>query len=124
MIPGFTDPALASIPPAGNLYFQADQAVASKSPGERRIDYIAGSPRAQIVDMPGGSGPNLMFGAGAMTASGEHIVKAANQTRGHWTEVLNFHGSPAPWVLIGILLVAGVLHLSAEGKMGLGKGRV
>jgi hypothetical protein len=62
-----------------------------------------------------------MFGAGtAYTGEGEHIVNASESSRGHVSEILNFHGSPAPWVLIGILLVAGILHLEAHGKASFG----
>src|ERR1700719_445152 len=105
--PGFDDPALGSYPPAGNLYFDADQAVAAKSPGDVGPDWTAGPGRAQTVDLPGFTGPDLMFGAGKYTGQGEPIVHAADQGPGggNWREVLNFHGSPAPWVLIAILLV-------------------
>ncbi len=117
--PGFPQPALASVPPAGNLYFSADQAVIAKSPGElQRGD--KGPTYGQQLDLVP---PPLMFGAGAVNGSGEVIVKASNASRGHWSDILNFHGSPAPWVLIGILLAAGILHLSAKGSLGFG-GRV
>lgn len=119
MYPGFADPAVASVPPAGNLYFQADQAVAAKSPGEQLAENLKEPAlRSNVYDVDGQVGPSLMFGAGVMTGEGQPIVSAANQTSGHWSEVLNFHGSPAPWVLIGILIVAGVLHLSGGGKLG------
>jgi hypothetical protein len=85
---GFDDPALASIPPAGNLFFNADVAIAA--PGTRFPE--GGS--AQLVDR---TPPALMFG-------------------GHWSEIFNFSGSPAPWILIGVLLVAGLLHLSANAR--------
>jgi hypothetical protein len=121
---GFDDPALASLPPGGNLYFQADQAVATKVPAEQGVD-PGGPGRAQARDLysPGGEGvpPKLMFGEGtAYTGAGEHIVKASSSSKGHVSEILNFHGSPAPWVLIGILLVAGILHLEANGKASFG----
>jgi hypothetical protein len=111
-VPGFDDPALASIPPAGNLYYAQDVAVAAK---------VAGTP---IVEL---SGPgqamdtqpiSLMFGQGtATTGSGEAVVNAANSSQGHVSEIFNFHGSPAPWILLGILLVAGILHLEAGAKL-------
>jgi hypothetical protein len=113
--PGFDDPALASVPPAGNLYFAADQATAAKSPGEQFAD-PRGPGHAQARDA---TPPTLMFGEGThYTGAGEPIVPAAKASRGHVSEILNFHGSPAPWVLIGILLVAGILHLEAHGKLG------
>jgi hypothetical protein len=65
----------------------------------------------------------LMFGGGQKyTSKGEAVVGPAVTpgavTKGTWKEVVNFHGSPAPWVLIGILLVAGILHLQAGAKVG------
>jgi hypothetical protein len=122
MVPGFAQPALASKPPGGNLYFAQDAAVTSKSPGEIFIDNIqagqnAEGPRPDLA-------PTLVFGGSAATTpSGEAIVNAANSSKGHFTELLNFHGSPAPWILIGILLAAGLLHLEAAGKIGV-KGKL
>lgn len=121
---GFDDPRLASVPPGGNLYFAADQAIASKTPAELTVD-PGGPGRAQARDLYGPAGedlsPKLMFGEGtAYTGEGAPIVKASGSSRGHVSEILNFHGSPAPWVLIGILLVAGILHLEAKGKASFG----
>jgi hypothetical protein len=111
----------APAPEGGGLYFQPSTAIAAKNPGE----IITGGGRsaptgAQSLDA---NAPSLMFGEGKYTSDGEPIVEASKSSRGHVSEILNFHGSPAPWVLIGILLVAGILHLSAEGKFGFG-GRV
>lgn len=107
------DPAVAAAPDEGNLYFGAQVT----NPGQQ---YFGGGRSsgtgAQAVDA---SAPELFFGnSGNYTDKGEPIVHASNASRGHVGEILNFNGSPAPWVLLGILLVAGILHLSAEGKLG------
>jgi hypothetical protein len=109
-VPGFDDPAVAALAAGGNLYYAADVGVASKIPAGPTIGLAPG----QSSD----NGPlNLMFGEGvATTGGGEPIVNAAQSTKGSFTEILNFHGSPAPWILIGILLAAGLLHLSAGAK--------
>jgi hypothetical protein len=115
MIPGFDDPALAARPPGGNLYYEGDAGVSSKLVGERP----GRGGHGQQVDV---GHADLMFGSPMThTGDGEEIVPAAAQTggRGHFTEVLNFHGSPAPWILIGLLLVVGFLHLEASGKVEL-----
>jgi hypothetical protein len=110
---GFSDPALAAPNSEGNLYFEQDLAVATKLHGSPIVEQ-PGMVHGQVADT---STPSLIFGGGtATTSSGEAIVSAANSTRGHWSEIFNFHGSPAPWVLIGILLAAGLLHLSANAK--------
>jgi hypothetical protein len=105
---GFDDPALASIPPAGNLYFAADVALAA--PTQR---LVSGPGHVQQTDL---TPPALMFGG--VNAQGEAVVHSADNAtgRGHWSEIFNFSGSPAPWILIGVLLVAGLLHLSANAR--------
>lgn len=66
--------------------------------------------------------PILMFGQGtAMTGGGEPIASAAKSSRGHWSEIFNFHGSPAPWILLGILIVAGFLQLGASARFEAGR---
>lgn len=120
-VPGFDDPALASLPPAGNLYFTQDTAVASRDPGEPGPGHYAtqGGTRSPATDLQ--TSP-LMFGQEKFTSQGEAVVHASDQItgRGHWSEITNFHGSPAPWVLIGILLVAGLLMFSAKGEARVG----
>lgn len=109
-VPGFDDPAVASLAAGGNLYFAADQAVASKLTGD--WPRSEGAARGQQADQKGAV--SLMFGEGeAITSSGEAVVSSANSSRGHVSEILNFRGSPAPWILIGLLLAAGLLHLQA-----------
>jgi hypothetical protein len=111
----------APAPDGGGLYFRPSTAIAVKNHGEQIRGGARSAPTgAQSLDL---TPPPLLFGAGNYTGDGEPIVKTSNSARGHWSEVLNFHGSPAPWILIGILVVAGMLHLSAEGKFGFG-GRV
>jgi hypothetical protein len=112
-VPGFDDPALASLPAGGNLYFAQDQALMVKDPGEVSP---SGYPTAQGTS---GAATNLqlsplMFGSGKMTGEGEAIVTPEAQSKGHFSEILNFHGSPAPWILIGLLLAAGLLMFQAK----------
>lgn len=111
---------VASIPVSGDLYFESS--VAIKDPGEVQP--------GGVVDSKGTSGhaanlqtAPLIFGSGQKyTSKGEAVVGPAVNPgaahKGSWKEVVNFHGSPAPWVLLGILLVAGILHLQAGGRLG------
>lgn len=119
---GFDDPAVAALPPAGDRYFEPSVALARLNPGEQIRGGGRSAPTgAQSLDQ---NAPPLIFGEGKYTGEGEAIVgPATGRSTGHVSEILNFHGSPAPWILIGILMVAGILHLSAEGKFGFG-GRV
>lgn len=114
-VPGFDDPALAAPLEHENTYFTPDLAVQT-GPGTRpgRWGYTAGGPAGQPVDS---AAPRLMFGTPEThTPEGAPVVTAKEQTKGHVSDVLNFRGSPAPWILIGILIVAGVIHLSANAK--------
>jgi hypothetical protein len=114
--PGFDDPAVAAEPPGGNLYFAQDVGVG------RTISSAVPELQSELGGLPGKTetwnrNVSLMFGSGtASTGSGAPIVSAASSSRGHWSEILNFHGSPAPWVLVGLLLVLGILHL--QGSAG------
>lgn len=117
--PGFDDPALASQLEGGNLYFAADQAVAVLNPGEVSPGGYPTAFGTTAVESNLQLAP-LMFGAGTVTGSGEAIVTPDQSSKGHWSEILNFHGSPAPWVLIGILLVAGLLMFQAKGSVSAG----
>jgi hypothetical protein len=115
--PGYEEPGVAALPAGGDLYYSSS--VGLRNPG---LPYAGGgrsSPAgAQSMDA---AAPAQMFGSStAYTGQGEPIVQASRSSRGHVSEILNFHGSPAPWVLIGILLVAGILHLQAQGKFGFG----
>ena len=120
--PGFSDPAVASIPPAGNLYFADDLAASATIPSSQIYASTLVGPGTSEAATGRLHTVSLMFGGGtATTPEGAPIVNAAESSRGHISDVLNFHGSPAPWVLIGILIVAGLLHLSAgaSGKVQL-----
>ena len=117
--PGFDVPQLASYPPAGNLYYSSDVAVGGKVPAQQIYADPQTPGHAQAQDVTGP--PPLFFeseSTAATPAGHEAVVNSANQTtgKGHVAEILNFRGSPAPWILIAILIVAGLLHLSASAK--------
>jgi hypothetical protein len=38
--------------------------------------------------------------------------------RAHFTELLNFSGSPMPWILLAALAYLGLIHLHAGAKVG------
>jgi hypothetical protein len=116
---GFDDPALSSYPTAENLYFSQEESIVGKSPGEPGPGQytIAQEGSGQRYTQTNLQTPDLMFGEGAVTSNGEAIMDTSESPRGHWSEILNFHGSPAPWILLGLLLVAGMLSVSAKGRI-------
>lgn len=99
----------AQAPP--DVYFPQALAIANVTGG------IAGAPPDSGVALPysaqGGVQTPTSFG-GAMPAP----VAPVSQQQSHWSSVLNFHGSPAPWILLGILILYGWLHASARVKAG------
>lgn len=112
--PGYEEPSIGASPPGGDLYFPA--AAGLQNPGQV---YFGGGRSASTGAQSDDAAPPDLYYSDGYTGQGEPIKLASNSSRGHASEVFNFHGSPAPWVLLGILLVAGILHLSAEGKFGL-----
>jgi hypothetical protein len=117
--PGTEEPGLAALPPGGDLYFERDTSL--QNPGQVFFGGGRSAPTgAQSLDAaaPTLYFPNTQAGQPAYTGTGEQILQASRSSRGHVGEILNFHGSPAPWILIGLLLVAGILHLQASGNLG------
>lgn len=114
---GFAEPATAARPSQGSsLYFGADRSVPNPGRAGTTGNNSFGNPLVGSSIPPS----TLMFGSGseAVTGNGEAVVNTAGGPRGHVSEILNFHGSPAPWILIALLLAAGLLHLSASGRAG------
>jgi hypothetical protein len=58
------------------------------------------------------SGP-IMLGA-----AGGEVVAPNRRLRGHVSEITDWRGSPAIWVLAAILIAIGVLHLGGGIKLG------
>jgi hypothetical protein len=114
---GFAEPATAAQPSPPSLFFQANRDVPNPGRTGTTGNNAFGQPFEGNAARPPAP---LMFSSpsGAVADNGEAIVNTASAPRGHWTELLNFHGSPAPWILIGLLLAAGLLHLSASGRAG------
>lgn len=104
--PAFGLAALASTPPAGDIYFPSELA----TPAGAMTGFAAGSPVVNSANTAGIMGPAV-----------QTVHQATGGPAGSWREVLNFHGSAAPWVLIGILLVFGLMQLEAKGRVGRAK---
>jgi hypothetical protein len=112
---GFSETPVAAQPSPPSLWFAQNRSVPNPGRTGTTGNNQFGNPNQGSARPPA----QLMFGAGiATTGSGEAIVNTAGGPKGHVAELLNFHGSPAPWILIGLLLAAGLLHLSASGRAG------
>ncbi len=115
MIPGTVDAGVAANPPGGDLYFGSAAALAS--PGES----IAGEGAYSQFGTTGNAGnlriAPLMF-EGPANQGGQAVALASNaEGGGHVSEVLNFRGSPVPWIGLGLLLLFGLLVMTAEFRL-------
>lgn len=106
---------LAARAPA-NPYFA--QALTIRDPGSMVVGEPAtrgGAPGMAVGSM-GGQGGIVSAGGGAV------IQNPANQL-GSWREILDWHNSPAPWILLLLLLVYGYVHVSyRRGRVSAGGG--
>jgi hypothetical protein len=68
----------------------------------------------QSVPLPGGRNSAVILGA----AGGESGVAPNRRLKGHISEMLDWKGSPAIWILAAILIAIGVLHLGGGLKAG------
>jgi hypothetical protein len=82
---------------------------------------LIGSPPRTGVSMPytniGDQQPSGLM-AGTASASGQAVRVPVSQQQPHWSAVLDFHSSVAPWILLAILVLYGWLHLSFRARGG------
>jgi hypothetical protein len=62
--------------------------------------------------------PSLTLGGSIAAPSLTSIATPAAQQQPHWSSVLDFHGSVAPWILIALLVLVGWLHVSLKAHAG------
>lgn len=73
----------------------------------------------ESVGLPGGRSGPIMLGA-----AGGEVVPPHRRLGGHVSEILDWRGSPAIWVLAAILIAIGVLHLGGGFRGALGPAKV
>lgn len=106
----------AQAPP--DVYFPG---VLSQSANEQ--PQIGGPPRGGVTlpytDIGSQTPQGLMASSsGAVSNNGQAVRIPVSQQMTNWSSVLDFHNSPAPWILIGILVLYGWLHLSVRANAG------
>lgn len=113
---------LAAQAPGGNIYAGRALGIRSVMGGVRGGPIIGGpSVLPQSFGQAGGAGGHGIQVSGSGTA----VERPAGQQIGSWREILDFHNSPAPWVLIAILIIYAWTHASyrARGAVELGIAR-
>lgn len=86
---------------------------------------LAGAPPSTGVSLAF-SGPNdvgtpTAFSGAAVNASGSAVENPPTMQQSHWSSVLDFHNSVAPWILLAILVLYGWLHVSARTRLQAGR---
>jgi hypothetical protein len=109
---------LAATTPYQDLYFPQSAAINSGTSGQ--IGSAGPLSGGNVLSYTGigdqlPTGP--MTGLG-MNSSGTAATVPVSQLQNHWSSVLDFHNSPAPWILIGILVLYGWLHLTVRANAG------
>jgi hypothetical protein len=109
---------VAARPSGGNPYLAQDLAI--REPGA-----------AIIGDMPftGQSGPQMLLspsgpgGPVQVSWGGGAVEQPVSNQMSSWRQILDFHNSTAPWILIAVLLVYGYVHISYKrGRAAIGGG--
>lgn len=112
--------APADVSGAGSLQWAETAGIPPTNPmvggpqyGEAGIDSDRG--RARIVTTPEAQlGP----ATGGIMATGD---ARTNRQLAHWSDLLNFRGSPMPWLLIGALIALGFMDFRLQARArGLG----
>jgi hypothetical protein len=116
---------LAAQAPAMDLYFASvvGQANAGVSPQIGGAGVTSGLnavlPYTNVGDQtPQGLTGSPAGGEGPVSGNGSAVRVPVSQQMQHWSSVLDFHNSTAPWILLGILVLYGWIHLSVQANAG------
>jgi hypothetical protein len=101
---------LAAQAPGGDQFMPAALAITSRSSG------IVGSPGSML--RPGISTPSNpgLIAAPQVSPGGSSVETPPAQLAGGWRQILDFHNSPAPWILVLILLHYAWTHVGARRR--------
>jgi hypothetical protein len=111
---------LAAGAPGGDVFFPSALGIRPTSSA------IIGGPPQSGVLLPFSGDNNLMSAPPTVGSGGSAVETPVSRQQNHWSAVLDFHNSTAPWILIGILVLYGWIHLSvrAGGRAGRARGHL
>lgn len=101
---------LAAQVPGGDLYFAQAAGISNVQSS------VAGSPGTTGVVLPWSAAGEVQ--SPAALADMAPPAAPVSQQQSHWSNVLDFHGNVAPWILLAILFLYGWLHLSVNARAG------
>lgn len=110
---------LAAQAPGGNQFLASAMRIQALTSGAKGAGILGATPSNPGAYVASGGGPQVAPGGSAVE------LPVSQQTGNTWRDILNFHNSPAPWILIAILLIYGWTHVSyrARGTAELGIAR-
>lgn len=93
-----------------------------RSPGAMIIgDPTTGAGEGQVLPFSLSNGP--AGGPVAVSWTGGAVTQDPSNALSSWRQILDWHNSPAPWVLLLILAVYGYVHVSyRRGRAAVGGG--
>lgn len=101
---------LAAQSPGGNIYAQAAMRI------RPRGSALIGGPPQNGTLLASSASINDQVAMPVVSGNGQSIEVAPNRMLADWRQLLDFHNSPAPWILLAILILYG--WLSAGHRRG------
>lgn len=98
-----------------NPYLASSMAIHNVANGQ------AGGPPASGLTLPFSGSMNNMVAAptgSQVSSDGQSVTKPPEHMVNHWSQILDWHSNPAPWILLAILVLYGWIHLSLDGRAG------
>jgi hypothetical protein len=114
---------------SGGVAVPADVQMAGVGAWEQMTGVSAMSPLVGGPGMNGGSLPYNVDGARSRIVSNDAatvdpVLGPGANMLDDWRDVLNFRGSPVPWLLLGTLVIVGFMHLRVEARAGKARGNI
>lgn len=108
---------LAAQAPGGNRYFGASMRMAH----DPAVPIIGGAGPAGVLGFPGSIA--TLTAKPQVSGGGDSVEHPVHEMHPHWSTVLDFHNSPAPYILIGLLALYAWVHVSirASGSARVGR---
>ena len=97
--------------PAADAYLARSMLI---NPSGGIVSGQQGPPSGQIY----GSIGNQVASAPMVSAGGGSVQQPSSTMMSSWRQVLDWHNSPAPWILALILILYGWLHISVGASAG------
>jgi hypothetical protein len=103
---------LAAQAPAGDQFLGPAMAI------RPRATPLVGGRSQTGLHLPYTGAINTQTALPVVSGQGSAVEVPPGRMMTSWRSVLDFHNSPAPWILLGMLLLYGWLHASVRASAG------